>query len=404
MRIIAFCQYGWPEPYPSLNPMEEMAKRGHYVKAITGTPNYPMGITYEKYKKGKNTDEEHNGVKIHHVKTFPRGSNPIKRIINYYSYANHAKKYIPKIDNNYDVVYINQTSPIMMAEPGIKYAKRNKKRSVLYCMDLWPASLSAGGLKKNSMLYAHYFNISNKIYNSVDLILITSKMFRKYLMEEFNVPSEKIIYLPQYALSEFNNANNTTSKTTIDFVFAGNIGKAQNLEVVLRVAKRMQGYPEDKKVIFHLVGDGQDLERLKEFSKKQKINNVIFHGRKPAEEMPKYYSLADAMLISLTADPLISYTLPAKMQSYMSAGKPIIASANGEIANVINESKCGYCTKADDDKALYDSIVKFINNPQKKQFGKNAREYYEKNFAKEVLMNKLERILKENCINNEEKG
>ena len=73
------------------------------------------------------------------------------------------------------------------------------------------------------------------------------------------------------------------------------------------------------------------------------IQNVIFHGRKPSEEMPRYYTFADAMIVTLTANPLVSLTLPAKVQSYMAAGKPILASANGEIANVIKESGAGFC-------------------------------------------------------------
>jgi glycosyltransferase involved in cell wall biosynthesis len=126
----------------------------------------------------------------------------------------------------------------------------------------------------------------------------------------------------------------------------------------------------------------------------QRLTQVIFHGRKPLEEMPVYYAMADAMLVTLTADPMISMTLPAKVQTYMAAGKPILGAANGVISSVIRQSKCGFCAKAEDAQGFTEVVSEFLRCEDKAALGKNARVYYETNFARNSFMDQLEMELK----------
>lgn len=400
MRILATCQYGWPEPYPSLYPMEEIAKRGHYVHAVTGTPNYPMGEIFNGYGHNRIKEEYHNGIHITHVPVIPRKHDSIHRMLNYHSYPATAKRKLMQLDGSYDVIFANQSSPVMMVDPAIAYARKWNKRVVMYCMDLWPASLCIGGIKRDSAIYKFYWKISKRIYQSVDVILVTSRMFKDYFVSEFGVPTEKVDYLPQYALSEFEHVPEQKAKETTDFVFAGNVGVAQNLGVVLRAAKIVEDEKIDdygKRIIFHIIGNGQQLDSLQNYARKNRIKNVVFHGRKPSEEMPGYYAMADAMMVTMLPDPLVSLTLPAKVQSYMAAGKPIIACADGETANVINESGCGFCAKADNDRDFVEAIKTFIRKKDRAEMGRKARDYYSATFSVEKVMDKLERILAENC-------
>lgn len=400
MRILAISQYGWPEPYPALYPMEEMVKRGHYVHAITGTPNYPMGKVYSGYEHNKISNECHNGIYITHVPVIPRKNDVIHRILNYYSYPIMAKRKALRLKDEYDVIFANQSSPVMMVEPAIAYGRKRNKRVVMHCMDLWPASLCVGGVKKDSLIYKYYWKKSKEIYKCVDVILVTSRMFKQYLINEFNIPDDKIGYLPQYSVLQFENMPSVINKNTTDFVFAGNVGIAQNLEVVLRAAKKIeQEHLDDngKRILFHIVGDGQDLNRLQKYANENRIDNVIFHGRKSLGEMPAYYAMADAMIVTMISDPLISLTLPAKVQGYMAAGKPILASAGGEIKNVINEAACGFCGKPNDVKDFIDGVEKFLRVDNRLTLGERAKKYYLKNFSVNVLMDKLETILFNNC-------
>ena len=400
MRILATCQYGWPEPFPSLYPMEEMAKRGHYVHAITGTPNYPMGEVFEGYEHNRIKEEDHNGIHITHVPVIPRKHDAFHRFLNYHSYPITAKRKLLSLKDNYDVIFANQSSPVMMVEPAIAYGKRYHKKVVMYCMDLWPASLCTGGVKRDSVIYNFYWKLSKRVYQSVDVLMITSKSFKDYFISEFNIPEEKIIYLPQYALSDFENVPETPEKETTDFVFAGNVGMAQNLEVVLRAAKIIQDEKiadRGRRILFHIVGNGQALGTLLNYAKEHKVENVVFHGRKPPEEMPEYYAIADAMMVTMLPDPLVSLTLPAKVQSYMAAGKPILASADGEIKNVIEEAGCGFCAKGGDEKDFVEKVKEFIAHEDRVSMGKKSRNYYHENFSVSVVMEKLEKILMDNC-------
>lgn len=271
----------------------------------------------------------------------------------------------------------------------------------MYCMDLWPASLEVGGVKKGSLIYNYYHKISKKIYTTVDLILVTSKMFKDYLVSEFQISEDKIKYLPQYAVSEEQFTISQNDKNTTDFVFAGNVGSAQNLTIVLKAAEIIQKEnitDHGKAIQFHVVGNGQELESLKKFCREKQIQNVIFHGRRPLEEMPAFYGMADAMMVTLTSNELVSLTLPAKVQSYMAAGKPILASANGEIEKVLAESQAGYCSPADDVQAFVDIIKKFMLDTNRKLYGQRAKQFYDNHFARDKVMDKLERILEECAI------
>lgn len=395
MKILVVCQHYWPEPYPLVDLCEEMAKRGHTVHVVTGVPNYPMGYIYDDYKNGKNRRQERNGVKITRTFTIGRRKNMAFRLLNYMSYSISSTLYIHSLKDEYDVVFMNQTSPVMMSNAGVTYAKKWKKKGILYCMDLWPASLAAGGMKESSPIYKVFGWISKKIYRKADEILITSQMFREYFREQFDISDEKIVYLPQYANAQFDNIPPKKElQDTVNFVFAGNIGAAQSLDTVLRAARILNDANLKKKIIWNIVGDGSELENLKRLAKELELTNVIFHGRKPVEQMPEYYAMADAMVVSLTADKFITLTLPGKVQTYMAAGKPILATADGEIPNVIRDSNCGYCAKAEDSEAFAEVVREFLNCKDVETLGKNARAYYQEHFTREIFMDRLENELK----------
>lgn len=396
MKILVISQHYWPEPFPLTDVCEALVKRGHSVDVVTDIPNYPMGYIYPEYRKGKNRIEKRNGVNIIRTFTVGRRNNIFFRMLNYFSYSVSSTHYVRGLKEEYDVVFTNQTSPVMMVNAAMVYAKKHKKNSVLYCMDLWPASLAAGGISKSSIIYKVFGWISDKLYNKADKILITSKMFREYFKSEFGIADEIIDYLPQYANNIFDAALPKAEKSgnTFDLVFAGNVGVAQSLTTVLHAAKLLES---NKELYWHIVGDGSELENLKSLANDLELKNIIFHGRKPIEDMPKFYAMADAMLVTLIADPLISLTLPAKVQSYMAAGKPIIAAAVGEIANVIAESQCGYCAPAQDSKGLADAVYKFLNCKNKDQLGTNAKNYYDANFTQELFIEKLENELYKQC-------
>ena len=389
-KILVICQYYKPEPFRISDICEEMVRRGHEVHVVTGYPNYPEGILYDGYGKGKHIDEVINGVKVHRCYTVPRKKGNVKRLLNYYSYALSSTVYVTSKDcvasdgTPFDVVFCNQLSPVMMADAAIAYKKKNNVPIVMYCLDLWPESLIAGGIKRDSYIYKVFHLISRRIYRQMDKILITSRMFSNYLNSEFDINLNKMEYLPQYAEGLFEKIPAREEDGIFNFMFAGNIGSIQSVETIIKAAQKLK----DEPVKFHIVGNGTDLERIQEMAKD--LNNVIFYGRRPLEEMPKLYAKADAMLITLASDPVLSLTLPGKVQSYMAAGKPIIGAIGGETKLVIEEAKCGFCGKAENVNELVGNIKKFILANNRLEMSHNASCYYRNYFEKELFMDKLE--------------
>lgn len=395
MKILVVCQYYYPEPFRVNDICEEMVKRGHEVAVVTGEPNYPEGNIYPGYENHSHADEVIDGVHVYRCPIIPRKTGTLRRLLNYFSYPHEAKKCVRNLmasdGKPFDVVFVNQLSPVMMAEPAIAYMKKYGTPVVMYCLDIWPESLVAGGVKRESAIYKVFHRISKRIYKGVDRILITSKMFRNYLKEQFGIEDGVITYLPQYAEGLFEKLPFKESAEVLDLVFAGNIGEVQSVETIIRAADKLK----EKPVHFHIVGGGTDLERLQGIAKG--LKNITFYGRRPLEEMPKIYAIADAMLVTLKADPVLSLTLPGKVQSYMAVGKPIIGAIDGETAEVIKEAKCGYCGPADDVDELVNNIERFMKNENRKQMALNSRTFYEQYFSREKYMNVLEHCLEEEC-------
>lgn len=383
MKILVICQYYYPEPFRISDICEELVRLGHEVLVVAGTPNYPMGEIYSEYGNGQKTDEVLNGVRVHRCMTAPRKTGALNRLINYFSYPRASKKYIKTLDDSFDVVFVNQLSPVMMAEAGIWYKKKHKKKLVLYCLDLWPESLCVGGIRKGSAIYRGFKAISKRMYMAADELLITSESFKTYLTDMFGIADEKISYLPQYAEGVFTDLKPKKQGKVFNLLFAGNIGTAQSVKTIVEAAKLLQG----EKIRFHIVGDGIELKRLQKQA--EGLQNIVFYGRKPIEEMPEYYEAADAMLVSLTDDPIISLTLPGKVQTYMAAGKPIVGAINGETALVLNEAQGGYCGEAGNAAQLSDNILKLMRSGNAEVIGRKNRDYYKEKFSKAKFMEKL---------------
>ncbi len=390
MKLLVVYQHYHPEPFRISDICESLVKLGHEVTVLTGLPNYPEGIIYDGYSKGERREELINGVKVTRSYLMPRGKNHLMLFLNYISFAFFASIKILKMKEQYDVIYAHQTSPVLMVIPAIIYKRKNNKKILLYCLDPWPDSLAAGGVKEGSFIYRIFKPISKWIYSSADKLMVSSYMFKEYFKTTFGFDSDAIEHLPQYAEDYFTEKVNRTNSEGFNFVFAGNIGKAQSVETIILAANELKAR---KQFHFHIVGGGSNLDLCKRLAKELKLDNITFHGRQPMEKMKDYYGMASAMLVTLKESKSFSYTLPGKVQTYMAAGKPIIGAANGETRRVIEEAGCGLCCPADDYLGLAAIIVQFFENQNIDQLANNSRAYYDRYFSKERFINTLERAL-----------
>lgn len=395
MRILVVCQYYYPEPFRLPDICEALVQRGHRVTVVTGTPNYPEGEIYPGYEKGQHAHEEIRGVEVFRCPIIPRKQGALYRFLNYYSYVFSASRQLHRMQEGFDVVFVNQLSPVMMAQPGLAWAKRYGKKCVLYCLDLWPESLLVGGISKNSPVYKLFLQISRRIYRRADKLLVSSHGFLPYFQEVLGMDPAQIEYLPQYAEDLFGSAAvEMPRKDTVDFLFAGNVGNLQAVETIVEAARLLK---DEKSIRIHIVGGGISLEGCKALA--AGLENITFYGRRDLQEMPAFYAMADILLICLVKDPGLSANLPGKVQSYMAAGRGIVGAVNGETARIIREADCGLCAPAEDAEALAQVLRQAAADPaQRKQWGQNALSYYRENFQKEVFLEKLLAVLKENCM------
>jgi glycosyltransferase involved in cell wall biosynthesis len=331
-------------------------------------------------------DEVLDGVRVHRCPIHPRKTGALHRFWNYVSFPRAARKYLRGQDG-FDAVLVYQLSPVMMAKPGVIYAKKHQVPLAFYCLDLWPESLLSGGIRRGSAVYKYFHRVSARLYRAADRILMTSDSFRSYFIREFAIPESKLAYLPQYAEALFAPGEPKQPEAVTELVFAGNMGFAQGIDTILHAAKLLTGEP----VHFSIAGDGSEAERLKALAGEMQLRNVRFLGRLPIDRMPALYAGADAMLVTLSKGPVLSMTLPGKVQSYLAAGKPIIGSADGETDRIIRAADCGYCGPAEDAEALAENIRRFLACTRKDELARNAAIYYGSHFTR----NRFLRILDE---------
>lgn len=392
MKILIVCQYFYPEQFTVNDICFELVKEGHDVTVLTGLPNYPSGIVDKRYEWLKNRKEEINGVKVIRSWLIGRGRGLKRLALNYISFTVSSAFSALFLKKDFDVILVYQLSPVTMALPGIFLKKLTRKPLIVYCHDLWPESVVAAGISPGSKVYNLLLLLSKWIYKSADRVFISSKLFREYFNNTLGI-FDNITYLPVYAEALFENIkSDKISDDNIDLVFAGNIGEMQSVETIIYAANELKA---ETHIRFHIVGDGSSREKCEKIANDLQLNNVIFHGQYPVTEMPRFYEIADAFLITLKADKVISYTLPNKVRSYMASQKPIIGAIDGETQMAIDEAQCGLCCSAEDYKGLAGLIKEFSGEKERHAiWGENARRYYDDNFSKSNYIKQLTALLK----------
>ncbi len=408
MKILIVSQYYWPEQFQINEIAPELVRRGHEVTVLCGVPNYPKGVIFEGYESAEKRiakAEEYygrTGVHVVYVNQVPRGKNPLQLVLNYMSFARNGCKMVSRLDPGFDVVLGYQLSPVTSMYPAVEYKRLHGTPLVLYTLDIWPVSAESMLRSKRNPLYSVARRISKKIYSAADRILVTSRPFIDYLHSENYVPTERMGYLPQHAGTEMLDADLTADDNGIaDFMFAGNLGKGQRIDVIVNAAKVL-GARRDYHI--HIVGDGRMRNTIEEMVKEAGLSdNFTFYGNQKREDMPRFYKMADALLITLRGNNEVGNTMPGKLQMYMTTGKPIFGAINGAANEVINDAKCGSCVGAGDFNGLADRMLSFIEHPSDYcDCGMNARAYFKQHFTLSTYINSLEAELN-SIINNSRK-
>lgn len=403
MKILIITPHFYPEQFQINEIATELVKRGNEVTVLCGMPNYPKGEYFEGYEsleacRGRDNEyEEVTGVKVIRAYEVARGRNVIGLLRNYWSFAKNTKRSVNDLQGDFDLVLGYQLSPVTSMAAAVKYKRVHNVPLVYYVLDLWPVSAAAMLKGKKNPLYPVVGWISRKIYKEADRLLVTSRPFIDYLSDVNGVSIEKMHYLPQHAGDEMMNMNLTAVDNGVtDFMFAGNFGKGQRLDVVVNAAAEL-GRRDDYKI--HMVGDGSMREELEKMVIEKGLqDNFIFYGNQKRDDMPEFYKKADVLLITLRGNNEVGNTMPGKLQMYMTTGKPIIGAINGAAQEVIRDAECGECVAAGDYLGLSKLMLKYIENPSlhtDSSAGQNARAYFKANFTLDKFMDGLCRELEE---------
>ena len=399
MKILIISQYYFPEQFQINEIAPELVKRGHDVTVLCGIPNYPKGVVFDGYEneeKVKDREREYfekTGVRVIHVEQVPRGKNPISLIRNYISFARNSRKSVRILEKDFDAVLGYQLSPITSMYAALEYKKQTGAPVMYYTLDLWPVSAEAMLKSKKNPAFLWVKRISKKLYLGADRVVVTSRPFIDYLQKEIGYPVERMSYLPQHAnMGMIDDDLSTEDNGVADFMFAGNLGKGQRLDVIIRAAKILGNR---KDYMIHLVGDGRMRGELENMVREYSLeDNVTFYGNQKREDMPRFYKMADALLITLRGNNEVGDTMPGKLQMYMTTGKPIFGAINGAAYEVITEAQCGSCVKAGDYDGLAKLMKRYIEHPSDfEQCGQNARDYFLKHFTLDIYMDGLEKEL-----------
>lgn len=396
MKILVVDQFFYPEEFQINDICEQLVADGHEVTVLTGLPNYPTGIIPKEYRNGKKRDEYiKNGIHVKRCFEIGRRKGAIGLLVNYFSFCISATLKALFMKEKFDVVFAYETSPVLMVYPAEVYARKNKTPLFLYCCDIWPECAKVMVKNENSLFFKMITKMSTYLYRRADLIGVQSKGFYKYFAEVHRIEEKKLRYLPQYADSSYVEQDFTPEDNgIIDFVFLGNIGIAQDIGGLISAVEQIKDVSGFK---VHLVGEGSFYEEAKSLVKEKKLEKLIeFYGRRPYDEMPGFYKMADVCLATLQAGNQISLTIPAKVQGYMAAGKPVIAALSGFAREVIEDSGSGIGVTPGNVDELADAMKEFICNSEKySDCGKAARKYYVNNFTKEHYMKRLYMIFNE---------
>lgn len=408
IHILVVSQYFYPEQFRINDICIEWVKRGYKVTVMTGIPNYPQGKFYDGYGIFKKRSEVWNGIEIIRIPLIPRGHNSLGLCMNYLSFVASGFFWKCFTQIKADIVFNYETSPMTQALVGAWFARRRKVPFYLYVTDLWPDNVEIITGIHNKLLISSLNSMVNYIYRKCTKIFTSSKSFISKMTER-GVPSQKLKFWPQYA-EEFYRPRLKSEAAEIkkeipddgvfNIVFAGNIGYAQGLGVLAETASILK--KENFLVRFNIIGDGRYKNKMLEEIENKNVSEYFnFIEKQPPEKIPLYMAYANAALICLSKSEVFAMTIPAKTQSCMACGVPILVSADGEVGEIIEEAQCGYSSASSDAEGLVENIKKICGSSEKEitEMRKNSRLFYDNNFKKSMLMDKMDAYLTEEIKN-----
>ena len=301
----------------------------------------------------------------------------------------------------FDVIFVFQTSPVTSAIPALFLRWLKGAPLLLWVLDLWPESLAAVGAVTSPRLISWVGRIVKAIYRRSDRVLVQSRAFVPNILK-YGGDSARIRYFPNWAEPVRQHHGDKGESlaaapelepyaNTFNVMFAGNIGEAQDFPAILAAAALLRD--EFPQLRWLIVGEGRAAVVVREEIKRLRLGDCfILLGRFPLERMPALFRGASAVLVSLRREAIFSMTIPGKLQSYLSAGVPILGMLDGEGARVIEESGAGVVVPAGESAQLAGAVRRMVglSTTERMLMRKRGQAYCAREFDRSKLMSALE--------------
>ncbi len=389
IRVLLISQFFWPESFPINSIVKEFKELDFDI--ITAKPNYPHGYIFKPYKKFGLIKEKFYNHNIYHVPIIPRSSGKsIYLFLNYLSFVFSSIVFgsLKLKKKKFDLVFVYNTSPITQIIVGNYFKIFFKAKLITWVQDIWPESVSATNHLSENFIFKFFRKFCHYLYTLNDLLILQSKDFFKYF-KKYKIYN-KSIYIPNSSnliKKKKISKNQLIKKFKYNFVYAGNIGLAQDFRNFELFLKKL--YKKNKNIKFHLIGSGVYKNTLIKKIKQKNVLNIEIYPYIENKLLYNYLKEADVLFLSLKNDYVFNLTLPSKLQNYLFCRKPILAWAAGITRQIINESKCGIVVKPGNVNSLLKASLELVKKNSLKRFSKNSQIYYKKNFHIKIIKNKL---------------
>jgi glycosyltransferase involved in cell wall biosynthesis len=417
MKILYVSQYFPPEMGAPAARAAELAhywvQDGHEVTVLTGFPNHPTGVVSAEYRsKLRRLVMRENVSDVNVVRTwlfpFPN-RKAYERILNYSSFCASASTtgmFVSRPD-----VLIATSPQLLVGLSGWWLARVKRVPFVFEVRDLWPESLAAVGMSNpDSVLNRSLGSVAGFLYRRSEHIVVVTPAFQEYLIQNWRVPPEKISIVENGVESDLfspkaNNADLTRElgaegKFVVSYI--GTMGMAHGLETLVRAATELQRTAPH--VLFLMVGEGSDKERVINLARSQGLSNMCFVGQQPREKIPEFISISDACLVLLKKSELFKTVIPTKMLEFMSCARPVILGVDGQARKIMDKAGAGVYVEPENAAALVQVITQLAANPVLREtLGRNGRRHIIEHFSRQQKAKAYIGVL-EGIVGTEEAG
>lgn len=400
MRILVVSQYFWPENFRINDLVAEFVARGHAVTVLTGLPNYPDGEVFAEFRAGPDRYGEFAGATVVRVPMLSRGRGGRRLVANYLSFALAASLLGAwrMRGRAIDVIFVFEPSPVTVGVPAIVLRGLKRAPVAFWVLDQWPETLVAVGAARSRAVLAVVGRLVSFIYRRCDLLLAQSRSFIPQI-RRYAGSRPQVEYFPSWSDSTSATAGTARAPEVPEragvftVLFAGNIGDAQDFPAVLEAAERLR---ERADIRWIVVGDGRRADWLGEEVRRRGLSErFALLGRFPLERMPSFFASADALLVSLKAEPIFAMTIPGKLQSYLAAGRPVLAMLDGEGAELVARSGAGLVCGAGDAAGLAANVARLagMSADERAAIAERGRRLSGDEFDRGRLIDRLEQWL-----------